>query len=67
MKEPKYCVRARNRLTGEREIVTPPLSRKKAEEALLKYTNMHDTKKPYTHPKVEIYPPTVELRLDFKD
>jgi hypothetical protein len=62
MKEPKYCVRARNRLTGEREIVTPPLSRKKAEEALLKYTNMHGTKKPYTHPKVEIYPPpTVEI------
>lgn len=62
MNRPTYCVVARNRLTGEREIVSRSLTREKAEEVRIKYTNFRGTKKPYTHPKVEIYTPKMELQ-----
>ena len=63
MNKPLYCVVARNRLTGEREIVSRSLTREKAEEVRIKYTNFRGTKKPYTHPKVEIYTPQMELQF----
>lgn len=66
MNEPKYCVVARNRLTGEREIVSRGVSKDEAEAIRFKYTNFRGTKKPYTHPKVCIYPPQ-QLMLKFKD
>lgn len=56
-----FCVTARNRMTGEREIVTPPCSREKAEEAKLKYGVSRSSDRPYTHPKVEPYNPQLEL------
>lgn len=59
--EPVYCVTARNRLTGEREIVTPPCTKSKAEEAKLKYGISRSSDRPYTHPKVELYNPQLEL------
>jgi hypothetical protein len=55
--EPKYCVTARNRLTGDRDVLTPPLSKEKAEEVKLKYGISRSSKRPYTHPKVEPYQP----------
>lgn len=57
MSEPKYCVTARNRLTGERDVITPPLSLQKAKEAKLKMGVSRSSKRPYTHPKVNLYPP----------
>ena len=54
---PKYCVTARNRLTGDRDVLTPPLSKEKAEEVKLKYGISRSSKRPYTHHKVEPYPP----------
>lgn len=58
---PKYCVTARNRLTGEREIISPPCSREKAEEAKLKYGLSRSSKRPFTHPKVELYNPQTNI------
>lgn len=63
MTRPLYCVVARNRLTGQREIVSRKLSREQAEEVRFKYTNIRGTRKPYTHPKVEIYSPQLELKF----
>lgn len=61
MSSPKFCVTARNRLTGEREVITRGLSRKEAEDIRIKYNNFRGSKKPYTHPKVVPYNPQTEL------
>lgn len=61
MSKPLYCVVARNRLTGEREIVSRGVTKDEAEEIRVKYTNFRGTKKPYTHPKVQPYNPQTEL------
>ncbi len=61
MAGPKYCVVARNRLTGEREVVSRAVSRDEAEEIRFKYTNIRGSKKPYTHPKVVPYNPQLSL------
>ena len=58
MSNPQYCVTGRNRLTGEREVLTPGLSIEKARD--VKATNSLDrrkSKRPYTHLKIELYPP----------
>ena len=60
MSSPLYCVTARNRLTGEREIVSRGMTKAEAEEIRIKYTNFRGTKKPYTHPKVVAYNPQIE-------
>lgn len=60
--KPVYCVTAKNRLTGQREVLTPPLSKEKAEEVKLKYGISRSSKRPYTHPKVELYPPPETVR-----
>ena len=58
MSSPKYCITARNRLTGEREVITPPLSLQMAKEMKLKYGYFNHYKQPaYTNPKIELYPP----------
>ena len=59
----KYCVTARNRLTGKREVVTPPCSKEKAEEAKLNFqlTRYKRDKRAYSHAKVEIYTEQTEL------
>ena len=62
MMEAKYCVTARNRLTGEREVMTPPISKAQANDVKMKYANMKGQKKAYTHPKVEPYMPTIFKR-----
>lgn len=55
MAQQLFVVKARNRLTGEREIVSKACSRDDAERIRFEYTNIRGTKKPYTHPKVEPY------------
>lgn len=57
----KFCVTARNRLTGVREIVTPPCSREKAESAKLKLCSSRGSRRPLTYQKVEPYNPQLEL------
>ena len=57
MSEPKYCVTARNRLTGDRDIITPPCTRVQAIDAKLKFIMKKTSRKAYVYPKVEIYPP----------
>lgn len=64
MKEPLYCVTGRNRLTGEREIISKPIKKEKADQIKMDYCNMLGEKKPYTYPKVELYNPQLDL---FKD
>lgn len=59
--EPLYCVTARNRLTGEREIISSPMPRKEAEDMRLKFAYRIGPKKPYTHSKVEPYIPQHNL------
>ena len=63
MGRPLYCVIARNRLTGKREIISRSLTREKAAEVRFKYTNIRGTRKHYTHTKVEIYSPQLELQF----
>lgn len=61
MSRPLYCVTARNRLTGEREIVSRAVTREEAENIRIKYTNFRGTRKPYTHPKVQPYNPQTDM------
>ena len=58
---PIYCVTGRNRLTGEREIISKRLSKDQALQVKLDYTNVKGTRKPYTHAKVEIWSPQLEI------
>jgi len=59
-----YCITARNRLTGEREIITNPMPKKQAEDMRLKFACKIGGKKPYTHSKVEPYIPQHDLFND---
>lgn len=61
MKEPLYCVTGRNRLTGEREIISNPCKKEEADQIKMDYCNMLGDKKPYTYPKVELYNPQLDL------
>jgi hypothetical protein len=61
MKEPLYCVTGRNRLTGEREIISKPIKKEEADQIKMDYCNMLGEKKPYTYPKVELYNPQLDL------
>ena len=61
MKEPLYCVTGRNRLTGEREIISKPLNKEKAEQIKMDYCNMLGEKKPYTYAKIELCNPQLDL------
>ena len=61
MSNPLYCVVARNRLTGEREVISKPLPKEEALQIKLDYTNVKGTHKPYTHAKVALYNPQLEL------
>jgi len=65
MTTPKYCVTARNRLTGKRDVITPPLSLQKAQDAKQNFGISRSSKRPYTHPKIELYPPPWELTIKF--
>lgn len=56
-----FIVKARNRLTGQREIVSNPVIKIEAERIRFEYTNIRGTRKPYTHPKVEPYVVQTEL------
>ena len=58
---PIYCVIGRNRLTGEREIISKRLTKDQALQVKLDYTNVKGTRKPYTHAKVEIYSPHLQF------
>lgn len=66
MSSPRFCITARNRLTGEREVVTPPLSLQTARDVKLKYGYRNHTKSAYTNPKIEVYPPPRNLSLSFE-
>lgn len=61
MKEPLYCVTGRNRLTGEREIISKPMKKEEADQIKMDYCNMLGEKKPYTYAKVELYNPQLDL------
>lgn len=56
-----FCVTARNRLTGEREVVTKPIPQEEAESIKLKMGLSRSSDRPYTHPKVDPYNPQLEL------
>ena len=49
----KYVVTARNRMTGEREAISLPCGKEKAEELRLKFTVQQKRPRAYTYPKVE--------------
>jgi len=60
MSSPVWCITARNRMTGEREVVTPPITdRQKAEDLKVKYGYRNHRKSAYTNPKVEVYHPSM--------
>ena len=47
-------------MTGEREVVTPPITdRQKAEDLKVKYGYRNHRKSAYTNPKVEVYHPSM--------
>lgn len=60
--EPLYCITARNRLTGERERISKPMSHDEAEDIKLKLGISRSSKRPYTHPKVEVYIPSLNFK-----
>lgn len=58
--QPHYCVTAVNILTGDREIVTPPLSYDKAKETIKQHKERlkeSDSKVPYILPRLSIFRP----------
>lgn len=57
----RYCVTAINRLTGEREILTPPCSSENADNILLRLSNVKSKNRPYTHPRKAEYPKQLNL------
>lgn len=61
MAQQLFVVKARNRLTGKREIVSGACSKDEAERIRFEYTNIRGTRKPYTHPKVKPYVVQTEL------
>lgn len=61
VKEPLFCITARNRLTGEREIISRPMTRKEAEDMKVRLAYRMSGKKPYTHCKVDPYIPQKDL------
>lgn len=66
MKEPKYVITAVNNLTGEREAVSKPHSRWKAEELLVKARRDHARHRKqacYSLYRMQLY--TGEQRLQF--
>ena len=67
MSKPLFILRGRNRLTGEREVVSEPRPRDEILQMKLDYTNVKGTKKPYTHVKIEPYPPQEQLTLQFNN
>ena len=61
MSNPLWCVVARNRLTGEREVISKPMPKDAALQVKLDYTNVKGSNKPYSHAKVALYIPQLEL------
>lgn len=61
VKEPLYCVTGRNRLTGGREIISSPMTKKDAEAKREQYASKPARSKPYTWCKVEPYAPQIDL------
>ncbi len=55
--KPWYCVTMISRLSGEREQVTPPCTKEKAEEVCEKQKQIPARKRSYLRPKVEVLPP----------
>ena len=53
--EPCYCVTAINRLTRQREVVTPPLSYAKAEAVLRSTLASPCYRRSYIYPTVSVY------------
>lgn len=54
---PKYHITAINPLTRQREAVTLPCSKAKADKMLAKEKKKPPRKRAWKYPKVEIYPP----------
>lgn len=50
-----YCVTAISRLSGEREVITPPRSRKTAEKIRDNLKKVRAGRRDYTWPKVQPY------------
>ena len=63
MSSPLYVVTAKNRMTGEREIVSRPAPKVEALQMKLRYTNMRGTHKPYMYLKLELYNEQLELKF----
>ena len=67
-----WCVTARNRLTGEREMVTSPCTLAKAQAIHGKEIKKPARKRAYTYPKVSRYSyytdhPVIEKEFNFKE
>lgn len=50
----KYCVTAISRLTGDREPITLPLPKERADKMCTTFKKIPSRKRVYTRPKVEI-------------
>ena len=64
MKTLGYCVSAINRLTREREIVTPECSKENAQKVLQMVLSVHPRKRSWLYPRVELY--TRHLQFELK-
>lgn len=61
VREPLYCVTGINRMTDERQIISRPMPKEQAEAARERYAKVNVKNKPYSHCKVELYSPQLEL------
>lgn len=57
----RYCVTAVNRLTGQREIITPPCSLENANAICYRMKETKAKKRSYTYPKAVEYPKQLNL------
>lgn len=66
MKEPRYCITAINRMTRQRESVTPPCTKETAEKILRREKAKPHIKRCYIYPHMEAVRPQ-QLTINFKN
>lgn len=56
-----YVITAINKLTGERDIISPECSYDKGKEAIKKYVEKRHEDSPYICPRLAVYNPKIKM------
>jgi len=56
-----YVITAINKLTGERDIISPQCSYDKGKEAIKKFIEQRHEDSPYLFPRLAVYNPKIKM------